>query len=137
CEIHLVPDELENDSGQWAAWTIDYFGRHFGRGPDVVFSSEEYGPEYARLMGARHVMVDRGRATVPISGTAIRADPGAHLDFLEPPVRSYYMPRVVLIGAESTGKTTLAGRLAELFREPWVAEYGREHWEAKIRGLPE
>ena len=47
CEIHLVPDELDNDSGQWAAFTL----RYLGRPPDVVFTSENYGPEYARLMG--------------------------------------------------------------------------------------
>ncbi len=36
CEIHLVPDELEDDSQQWADFTV----RHLGRAPDVVFSSE-------------------------------------------------------------------------------------------------
>ena len=43
--------------------------------------------------------------------------------------------RVVLIGAESTGKTTLARLLAEQFQTNWVAEYGREHWETKVAGL--
>lgn len=35
--------------------------------------------------------------------------------------------RVVLIGSESTGKTTLCKALAELYGEPWVPEYGREY----------
>jgi NadR type nicotinamide-nucleotide adenylyltransferase len=43
--------------------------------------------------------------------------------------------RVVLIGAESTGKTTLAQRLSEHYQTAWVAEYGREHWEKKVAGL--
>src|SRR5678816_3361196 len=51
CEIHLVPDELENDSAQWAEFTI----AHLGRAPDLVFSSEEYGPGFAEYMGCRHV----------------------------------------------------------------------------------
>jgi NadR type nicotinamide-nucleotide adenylyltransferase len=131
CEIHLVPDELEDDSQQWAEFTL----RYLQRSPDVVFSSEDYGPEYARLMGARHVMVDRPRRTVPISATAIRASPLAHLEFLEPCVRAYYVRRVVLIGAESTGKTTLAQQLAQRFATNWVPEYGREHWERKVQGL--
>ena len=54
CEVHLVPDELEDDHVQWAEFTL----RHLGRPPDVVFSSEDYGPEFARLMGARHVSVE-------------------------------------------------------------------------------
>lgn len=130
CEIHLVPDELEDDSGQWAEFTV----RHLGRAPDIVFSSEEYGPEFARLMGARHVMVDRLRLAVPISASRIRAAPLDHLEFLEPCVRAHFVKRVVVIGAESTGKTTLADRLAEHFNTVWVPEFGREHWERKIAG---
>jgi NadR type nicotinamide-nucleotide adenylyltransferase len=131
CEIHLVPDELEDDSRQWA----DFTRRHLGRAPDVVFSSEDYGPVYAGWMGARHVMVDRDRRTFPISGTAVRSAPLACLDFLEPCVRAYFVRRVVLVGAESTGKTTLARLLAERFQTSWVSEYGREHWERKVQGL--
>jgi NadR type nicotinamide-nucleotide adenylyltransferase len=131
CEIHLVPDELEDDSRQWAEFTI----RYLGRPPDVVFTSEDYGPEYARLMGARHVMVDRARAEVSISGTLIRSAPLKYFDFIEPCVRPHYVCRVVLIGAESTGKTTLAQQLAERFNTIWVPEYGREHWEKKVAGL--
>jgi len=40
--------------------------------------------------------------------------------------------RIVLIGAESTGKTTLCEALAAHYGTVWVAEYGREHWENKI-----
>jgi NadR type nicotinamide-nucleotide adenylyltransferase len=42
--------------------------------------------------------------------------------------------RVVLIGAESVGKTTLCEQLAAHYTTAWVAEYGREHWEKKIAG---
>lgn len=38
--------------------------------------------------------------------------------------------RVVLYGAESTGKSTLAERLAARFRAPWSAEFVREYWDA-------
>jgi NadR type nicotinamide-nucleotide adenylyltransferase len=131
CEIHLVPDELENDPHQWAAFTV----KHLGRAPDVVFSSESYGETFAAAMGARHVLVDLGRKTVRCSGTMVRNNPLAHLDFLEPCVRAYYVRRVVLVGAESTGKTTLAEALAREFGTVWVAEYGREYWEKKVAGL--
>jgi NadR type nicotinamide-nucleotide adenylyltransferase len=131
CEIHLVPDELENDSQQWAAFTL----RHLGFKPDIVFTSEEYGHRFAELMGSRHVLVDQQRLAVRISATQIRQSPLDHLDWLEPCVRAYFVKRVVLIGAESTGKTTLAERLAGHYRTHWVAEYGREHWEKKVAGL--
>jgi len=131
CDIRLVRDELEDDSEQWAEFTV----RYLGRAPDVVFSSEDYGPRYAALMGARHVMVDRARGQVPISGTEVRSRPLACWEYLEPCVRAYFARRVVIVGAESTGKTTLAERLAERFATVWVREYGREHWERKVAGL--
>jgi NadR type nicotinamide-nucleotide adenylyltransferase len=131
CDIRLVPDELEADSAQWAEFTV----RYLGRAPDVVFSSEDYGPEYARLMGSQHVMIDRDRKSFPVSGTLIRSNPLAYLDQIEPPVRAYFVRRVVVIGAESTGKTTLARLLAKHFATDWVPEFGREHWEQKLKGL--
>lgn len=130
CEILLVPDELEDDSQAWAEFTV----RTLGFAPDVVFSSEDYGPRFAALMGSRHVMVDRERLAVPISATAVRAAPWRHLAMLEPCVRAHFVPRVVLIGAESTGKTTLTQALAARFGTGYVLEYGREHWERKLAG---
>jgi HTH-type transcriptional regulator, transcriptional repressor of NAD biosynthesis genes len=102
---------------------------------DAVFTSEAYGPELARRLGAVHVAVDPGRGLVPISGTEVRRDPAAAWEHLSAPVRAGIARRVVIVGAESTGKTTLAAELAEALRARggshgltrWVPEYGREH----------
>jgi NadR type nicotinamide-nucleotide adenylyltransferase len=40
------------------------------------------------------------------------------------------VPRVVLFGPESTGKSTLAGRLAARFAAPWSAEFVRAYWDS-------
>lgn len=133
CEVHLVPDTLgPDDTAGWAAFTVAHLG---GRPPDVVFSSEEYGPRFAAAMACRHVMVDLPRAVVPISATRVRQSPLDHLALLEPCVRAYFVRRVVLIGAESTGKSTLAEMLAQRFQTTWVPEYGREYWTRKVAGL--
>ena len=55
----------------------------------MVFSSDAYVVELANRFGARHVMVDADRVTVPISATQIRADPASHLHHLAPPVRAW------------------------------------------------
>ena len=46
-----------------------------------------------------------------------------------PPVVGRDVTRVCLLGAESTGKTTLARALAETYATAWVPEYGRVYTE--------
>lgn len=134
-EIHpdvrviLIDDTLGDDDSQ--AWA-ENSKRVLGFTPDVVFTSEDYGDPFARFLGCPHVQVDKERAAVPISGTRVRADPAACWEFLEPPVRAFYARRVCLVGAESTGKTTLAAALAAHYRTVWVPEYGREYSERKL-----
>lgn len=100
---------------------------------DVVFSSEKYGEELARRLGAQHVLVDLDRVTHPVSGTAVRADPVANWHHLAPATQRGLGLRVVVVGAESTGTTTLSKQLAAHFGAPWIPEYGREHTEHKLR----
>ncbi len=45
------------------------------------------------------------------------------------------MPRICLIGPESTGKTQLAQRLAEHFDTSWVPEFARQYAEAHANRL--
>lgn len=128
-EVLVIDDRYdEDDSVVWAENTI----RWLGGAPDVVFTSEDYGDRYAALMGARHVSVDEARVRVPISGTMVRGDALANWEFLEPCVRGWFAKRVCVLGAESTGTTTLAGDLAAALRTEWVTEYGREYSARKL-----
>ncbi|MGO2519312.1 MAG: AAA family ATPase [Microbacterium sp.] len=102
---------------------------------DTVFSSDEYGGELARRLNARWVQVDPGRQLNPVSGTAIRADVAGHWRELNPAVRAWLTARVVILGAESTGSTTLSKALADQLDTLWVAEYGREYSEIREGGL--
>lgn len=96
---------------------------------DRLFASEAYGAQLAADLGARFVMVDPDRAAVPVSGTAIRADPFAHWRHIPAPVRPYFARSICLHGPESTGKSTLAPRLAQHFDTLYVPEYGRTYCE--------
>jgi HTH-type transcriptional regulator, transcriptional repressor of NAD biosynthesis genes len=109
---------------------------------DAVFSSEKYGDELAARLGAAHVPVDPSRLAVPVSASAIRADLAGRWDCLDPVVRAGLAVRLVFVGGESTGTTTVSTLLAQRFRERggvfartgWVPEYGRDYTELKWRG---
>jgi len=108
----------------------------------VVFSSETHGPGLARQLGAAHVTVDAARRQVPVSGTQVCANPVDFAEYLHPLVAAQLgtvpptaVPRVVLLGAESSGKTTLCAALAEACRTAWVPEYGRTLHEQKNGNL--
>ncbi len=116
-----VVNVADDDSVGWARATVDALD---GDRPDAVFTSEDYGDAYAGFLECAHVLVDRDRSTVPISGSQIRANPLAYFEFLDPIVRADYAMRVCLLGAESTGKTTLAAALADAYDTVWVPEYG-------------
>jgi NadR type nicotinamide-nucleotide adenylyltransferase len=124
-----VPQAPEEHPDFWPIWT-DLIERYAGR-VDVVFTSEAYGDTLATCLGARHISVDPGRLTFPVSGTAIRNDPVANWEYIPAVVRPSYAHRVALLGAESTGKTTLAIRLAERFGTTWVPEFGRAYCEQR------
>lgn len=110
---------------------------------DAVFSSEAYGPELARRFGATHVPVDPDRAAIPLSATQVRAALAAGWEHLHPVVRAGLTARVVVLGAESTGTTTVSRALAEHYRAKggawastqWVPEYGRDYTVAKLDAL--
>lgn len=79
-----------SDETLWSRW-IALFRRRwpFEVGPHAVFSSETYGDELARRLGAVAVVVDAERVAVPVSGTMIRERPLDLLHHLAPPVRAW------------------------------------------------
>lgn len=102
---------------------------------DAVLTSDPYGAELARRLGADWVQVDPGRVANPVSGVAVRADLAGWWWALPPQVRADLVVRVVVLGAESTGSTTLAEALAAELGTIWVPEYGREYSMIRPGGL--
>jgi HTH-type transcriptional regulator, transcriptional repressor of NAD biosynthesis genes len=110
---------------------------------DAVFTSEDYGDGFATHLNhrfrarhpdapeVRHIMVDRERLIVPISGTELRSNLWRHWDHLPLPVARSLVRRIAVLGGESSGKTALAAGLAEALATQWAPEYGRELWNAK------
>jgi HTH-type transcriptional repressor of NAD biosynthesis genes len=125
--IVVTPDDLPTANEPWAQRALEVLPER----PTVAFTSESWGPGWAEAMGCRHVAVDIDRREFPISANAIRADLKANFGWMVPASRAELARRVVVVGTESTGKTTLAEALAETYGTVWVPEYGRSYWEGR------
>ena len=128
-----MPDNAEADLIQqtYLAWLLT---GPIGLTPDAMLASEHYLVPCAALLSRElgaHVTpigVDQARAQYPISATRLRQNIHAHSSWLAPEVYKDFVPRIVLLGGESSGKTTLAQALADRHDTCWVPEYGRERW---------
>ena len=101
---------------------------------DKAFSSE---PEYESYFNeffpeAEHIIIDAKRKAVPISATMIREDPFMNFRGLSYAARPRFTKRIAIVGVESTGKTTMAKRLAELYKTEWIPEVGRHVCEQEF-----
>lgn len=81
-------------------------------------------------MQCKSVLVDLDRKLVPISGTKVREDILTSWDFLSRETKAGLALRIVVVGAESTGTTTLSRDLAQALNVPWVPEVGRYYTES-------
>jgi len=133
--LHKVLPQLpEEDPCFWEIWRRELHTL-LGFTPDWVFAGELYGRRLAEELGAGFMPLER--ACIAVSGTAVRADPGAYWDHLSAPVRAYYRRRICVFGPESTGKTTLAADLAAHYGTTAVPEYARTYLEAQDGRLAE
>ncbi|WP_273446662.1 AAA family ATPase [Neolewinella agarilytica] len=94
------------------------------------YSSEFYGDHVSKALGAVDRRVDEPRSFVPISGTRVRAELFQNRQYLSDLVYRDLIIKVCLLGAPSTGKSTLAQALAKHFNTVSMPEYGAEYWRA-------
>lgn len=119
-----LPNTSESSEAVSAVWA-NIFKKLF---PDysIVVTSEPYGDFVAGFMGIRHISFDADKQLFPVSATAIRNDIFGNWMFLPEAVKPAYTTKVVILGTESTGKTTLAERLSKHYNCSCVLEAARE-----------
>lgn len=125
--LHLaeeLPQHPDEHPDFWRLWK-DALESVLPWRPDFVFASEDYGAPLAALFDAEFVPVDVSRSAIPVSGTKVRADPMGNWRFLPKIVRPHFLKRVRILGAESTGKSVLADRLAARFQTTRAEEYAK------------
>lgn len=101
----------------------------------TLFGSELYVEMMAKhwpdCMGISHQILDKDRKTTHISATMVRNNPHQYWDFIPGSVKPYFTRNVLVLGAESCGKTTLTRELANIFHAPMVPEMYRSIYNGK------
>lgn len=129
--VHAV---YEEQTGQFSDWEKGRDGivSAVGKDIDVVFSSEHSYTEFFDKLypNAKHIVIDSERENYHISGTKIRTDGVIkHWDMIPNIVKPFFAKKVVIVGTESCGKSTMVKNLATLFNTSYVEEYGRTFYE--------
>lgn len=96
---------------------------------EVVFTSEDYGDDFAQYLGIKHHLVDKERIKYPVSATKVRNNPLKYWNFIPNNLKYNYVKRVAIMGPESVGKSTLTQLLAEHYDTNYLEEWGRVVYE--------
>ena len=104
----------------------DYVLSQIGTNVDVVFCGSDYKGtnRYEKLYNCEVVCFDRN--IIPVSSTSIRQNPFEYWKYIPKICRPYYVKKILFVGGESTGKSTLAENLALAYNTNFLEEVGRE-----------
>ncbi len=100
--------------------------------PDFLIASEEYGFKLWEVLDCEYIPFDIGRNMISTCATDIRFDLSNNFDYLSDIAKKDFTAKICITGPESTGKSTLAGQLAESFDTISIPEYARDFTELKI-----
>lgn len=92
----------------------------------LLITSEEYGNFVAAFMNIQHIAFDIPKKLYPVSATAVRNDVFTNWQYVPGSVKPDLLLKVVILGTECTGKTTLTEKLAKYFNCSFVSEAGRD-----------
>jgi NadR type nicotinamide-nucleotide adenylyltransferase len=123
-----VPQEPGDAPDFWTIWRAILRDHGFQDG-DTVVASEPYGAALAEAAGGRFVPYDLDRSISPVRAVDIRRDPIARFGDVLSAFQPVMVRRITVIGAESTGKTTLSRELAHALPGHWLPEWARPYLE--------
>ncbi|MBT1702989.1 AAA family ATPase [Chryseosolibacter indicus] len=124
----LIEDNFDDESLPLEERTKKWASVIGSRYPKIhkIFSSESYGESFARNLGATHVAFDYDRKQIAVSATLVRDHPFQYWNYIPDVVRPYFVKNICFYGPESTGKSTMSVRMAQLYNTEFVPEVARE-----------
>ena len=125
-EDKAVSKEEYNTDYYWEKGARD-IKKAVGKTIDAVFCGSDYWGtnRFESLYAPESEVIYFDRAEVPISSTDIRGWASKHWDYIPDVCKDYYARKVLVVGSESTGKSTLVQNLALAYNTNFVGEYGR------------
>jgi HTH-type transcriptional repressor of NAD biosynthesis genes len=126
--LYYLVDDFDDESLAWPERTrvwSEQLRKRYGK-VDRLISSEVYGSYLAEHLQAENVLFDPERKQISISASEIRQRPFQFWNFIPVVVRPYFVKKICFYGPESTGKSTMAKRMAEIYQTEWVPEVARE-----------
>lgn len=126
---HLDEDGIPSYPNGWQGWAdrVKELFEEKNIRPSVVFSSEPQDKEpYEQYLNLEVHLVDSARESFNVSATKIRNNPFQYWRFIPKEVRPFFVKTIAILGGESSGKSVLVSKLANVFNTTSAWEYGRE-----------
>ncbi len=126
-EDSATSKEEYNSDYYWAKGASD-IKNAIGRKIDAVFCGSDYKDtnRFESLYSPDSEIIYFDRSEVPISSTKIRFNPFKHWEYIPPICREHYAKRILIVGSESVGKSTLTQNLSIAYNTNYVGEVGRD-----------
>lgn len=118
-----------NEKNYWEQGAIDIKSA-INKPIDIVFCGSDYkGTNRFEKLYPESKIFYFDRSNIDISSTKIRNNPLKYWDYIPKISQPYYVKKVLVIGGESTGKSTLVQNLALIYNTNFVSEVGRDTCE--------
>ncbi len=132
--VHII--DMEDDAPSKEAYTETHWQQgaeeikqRIGKPIDAIYCGSDYcsdtpSPYQRYYPNAQIVYTDR--SLIPVSSSDIRQNPLKNWNFIAKAARPHFVKTILIIGHESTGKSTLTQNLSALYNTEFVSEYGRD-----------
>ncbi len=130
---------IEDKAASKEEYNTDYYWKKgasdikaaIGKPIDAVFCGTDYQGtnRFESLYCPESEVIYFDSSEVPISSTDLRFDVYKNWQYIPPICRPYYVKRVLVVGGESAGKSTLVQNLAIAYNTNFVREIGRDTCE--------
>ncbi|CDG87033.1 multifunctional transcriptional regulator/nicotinamide-nucleotide adenylyltransferase/ribosylnicotinamide kinase NadR [Xenorhabdus bovienii] len=136
--IHVFDEHgMEPYPNGWEVWSrgVKAFMAEKSINPEYIYSSEAQDVAcYKEYFDIETILIDPQRSFMNISGSQIRQAPFRYWEYIPTEVKPFFVRTVAILGGESSGKSTLVNKLANMFNTTSVWEYGREYVFSHLGG---